>query len=122
MVVGSGHLGALRLKNVRDIDIVVVPEIFNTCKKSGLWEVLNFTYKDKLGHTYLKRNKVELYLDVNKGMFNPTFIELRKRAVLIKGIPFASLEDILKFKTEYSKQNPKHFKDIEIIEKYLANK
>jgi hypothetical protein len=120
VVVGSGHLVALGLKEGHDIDIVVTKDLFEKCKKEG-WKQVKWTYPDKLGHTYLRKGNVELYLDVNKGSFNPTTKELLKRAVVINGVSFASLEYILKFKKEYNKVNPKHLKDIELIEKYLKN-
>jgi hypothetical protein len=43
---------------------------------------------------------------------------LIRRADIIRGIPFASLDDVLKFKQAYN--GPKHWADIELIEKYLT--
>lgn len=120
VVVGSGHIIALGLKEGHDVDIVVTKELFEKCKNKG-WKQVSWTYPDKLGHIYLRKGKVELYLDVNRGDINPTTEELIQRAVIIDGVPFASLEDVLKFKKEYSKVNPKHLKDIKLIEKHLES-
>lgn len=120
VVVGSGHMIALGLKEGHDVDIVVTEDLFEKCKSEG-WEQVTWTYPDKLGHIYLRKDKVELYLDVNRGDFNPTTEELIQRARVIDETPFASLEDILKFKREYSKVNPKHLNDIKLIEKHMKS-
>lgn len=120
VVVGSGHLIALGLKEGTDIDIVVTPELFEKCCQDASWEQIPWTYPEKLGQIFLRKGIVELYLDVNAGGFNPATMELIQRAVIINNIPFASLKDILAFKKEYLKTKPKHQKDIELIEKLLG--
>jgi hypothetical protein len=84
------------------------------------WEQVAWTFPDKLGHIFLRKGIIELYLDVNKGDFNPTAAELIHRVAVINGVPFVSLADLLEFKKEYSKVNPKHLGDIRIIENYLS--
>lgn len=123
VVVGSGILIAHKLKEGHDIDIVVSKQLFEKCKSEG-WDQIPWTYEDKIGNNYLRKNNVELYLDVNKGDFNPSLEELLLSAEIIDDVPFASFQDILKFKKEYSKVNPKHLTDIVLIEDYLktANK
>jgi hypothetical protein len=118
VIVGSGHLIALGLKEGRDIDIVVTEALFEKCKEEG-WEEIKWTYPEKIGHIYLRKGIVELYLDVNCNNFKPTTKELIKRAKIINGVPFASLDDLLKLKREYVKKKPKHKKDIQLIEKHL---
>lgn len=116
VVVGSGPMVARGIKEARDIDIVVIPELFEKCKREG-WEQTLWTYPEKLGQIYLRKGFVELYLDVNCSDFNPTTQELIKRAEIIDSIPFITLEDMLKFKKSYNKE--KHQQDIEATEKYL---
>ena len=119
VVVGSGHLIALGLKEGTDVDIVVMPKVFEKCCRNPVWKQIPWTYPGKVDHIWLRRGVVELYLDVNSGDFNPSTEELIQRARVIRGVAFASLEDVLRFKKEYSKSKPKHLKDIKIIEKYL---
>ena len=119
VVVGSGHLIALGLKEGTDVDIVVIPEVFEKCCGNPVWKQMPWIYQEKIGHIYLTRGVVEVYLDVNSGDFNPSTEELIQRATVVEGIAFASLEDVLSFKKEYSKSNPKHLKDIKVIEEYL---
>lgn len=118
VVVGSGHMIALGLKKGQDVDIVVTKDLFEKCKGEG-WKQVSWTYTDKLGHIYLRKGIVELYLDVNRGDFNPATEELIHRATIIDEVPFASLEDMLKFKKEYNNVNPKHLNDIKLIEKHM---
>ena len=116
VVVGSGPMAVHGLKEARDIDIVVMPELFEKCRISG-WEKMPWTYPEKVGQIYLKKGDVELYLDVNAGNFNPTTAELIERSEIIQGIPFITLQDMISFKKAYGRE--KHRKDIEIAEAYL---
>jgi hypothetical protein len=118
VVVGSGHLIALDLKKGTDIDVLVTKELFKECIENG-WEILPWTYPGTEGQTFLKKGLFELYLNVSCGDA-PTSKELISNAVLMEGIPFARLEDILMLKKEYSKTKPKHLGDIKIIENYLS--
>ncbi len=117
VVVGSGHLIALGLKEGKDIDIVVTKGLYDKCIKDG-WKVLPWTYPGTEGQTYLRKGLVELYLTVSCGD-SPTSEELIRNAVIMKGIPFARLEDILRLKREYSKTKPKHLRDVRLIEDYF---
>jgi len=104
------------IKKSEDIDIVVSRELFEKCKQEG-WTQVDRTYPDKIGNIYLRRDCIELYLDVNCGNFNPTLEELCQRADIVEGIAFASLEDVIKFKQSYNK--PKHKEDVQKIKDYL---
>jgi len=122
VVVGSGILVALGLKEGHDVDIVVTTELFEKCGKEAIWEQIPWTYPEKIRQIFLRKGLVELYLDVNCGKFNPTFEELLARATTLNNVAFASLEDTLKFKKEYVINNhPKHIKDIETIKEYLKD-
>ena len=107
---------AHNIKESHDIDIIVTAKLFNKCVQED-WDQIPRTYEPKIWQKFLRRNDIELYLDVNCGNFNPTREELLKRAEIIEEIAFASLQDILQFKAAYN--TPKHTKDIEKIEEYL---
>ncbi len=121
VVVGSGPLAVRGLKEARDIDIVVMEDLFERCISDG-WDVLPWTYPEKIGHSYLKRGIVELYLDVNCGDMNPTAAELIGRAELIDDVPFITVADMIQFKRAYLHNNPKHEKDILVAEQYLMER
>lgn len=118
IVAGSGIMSALGLKEAHDIDIIVSDRLFDELKSQG-WEVVAYTYPDKLGQVYLRKGVIEIYHDVNCGKFNPSRAELMKRKVVIDGINFICLEDLLRFKKEYNR--PKDIQDMMVIEKYLAS-
>lgn len=109
IVVGSGILAARGIRETRDLDLVLSPELFQQYQQKG--------WKEKMrpnGKPSLTKGKVELYLDVNAGNFNPTFEELKSRQQVIQGFPFISLRDLLKFKQAYGRE--KDLKDIEILQ------
>ena len=118
IIVWSWPMAMRGIKEANDIDIVVSPKLFNQCILKNR-EQIPRTYKEKVGEVYLRKENIELYLDVNCWSHNPAFSELLQRADIIEGIAFASLEDILAFKKEYVKKNPKHILDIEKIERYI---
>jgi len=119
VVVGSGPMAVRGLRDAHDIDIVVAPDVFEKFRNEG-WEVVPWTYDDHKGQIFLRKETVELYLDVNCGNFWPTTEELIDRAEIIDGVPFATLEDTIKFKHAYGCE--KHLKDIATIKSYLAGK
>src|SRR3989344_5437655 len=118
IVVGSGIMGAYGLKELKDVDIVATPNLFEKLRKSGEWQEVQWTYLDHTEGIFLRRNNVEVYLDVNCGDENPTTEKLIDSAKVINNIPFINFKQCLRFKKAYSKNKPKHFKDIEIIEKF----
>jgi len=113
VIVGGGSMMARGIKETYDIDIVVTENLFNLCKDNG-WQ----GHPKPNGDPSLRRENVELYLDVNCGDFNPTFEELRNRAEIINNIPFCSLEDVIDFKKRYNRD--KDIKDINLIKEYLG--
>ena len=100
--------------------IVVTKDIFEGYMKNGC-EQIPWTYSDHSNGVFLRKGLVELYLDVNCGKFNPSTRELIQRAKIINGIAFTSLNDTLSFNKEYAKNNPKHIKDIKLLEDYILN-
>lgn len=121
VVVGSGPLAVRGLKEARDIDIVVTEDLFERCISDG-WDILPWTYPEKIGQSYLRRGIVELYLDVNCGDMNSTIAELIGRAELIDDVPFITVSDMIRFKRAYLCNNPKHERDILVAERYLKER
>ena len=115
VVVGSGTMAAHNIRQAKDIDIVVVEELFSKCANNG--------WKEKMrpnGKKGLKRGNIEVYLDVNYGNYNPKTQDLIRNAEIINGIPFLRLEDLIKFKKEYNRE--KDIQDIQLIERHLKTK
>jgi hypothetical protein len=116
IVVGSGILAAKCIRETNDLDIVVTPELFERCKSEG-WEVLPWTKESIPGKDWLKKNNVEVYVQLSRKTGGIPASELIKDAEIIEGIPFITLETLIDFKQEYGR--PKDFEDIKIIERYL---
>lgn len=114
VVVGGGVLAAHGIRKTEDIDIVVTPELFEEIKRQEGWR----EDKKPNGEPCLCKNEYEVYLDVNCDSYQPTTEELIKRADIINGIPFISLNDLLLFKKGYSR--PKDKPDIKLIKDALA--
>lgn len=118
VVVGSGVLAAHGLRQARDLDVVVTPELYEKCENEGWQKQWHNTGERYALHKQGEDFEVELYLDVNCGDARPTTNELIGRADVIKGVPFASLHDLLAFKKAYGR--PQDLSDIKLIEAKLA--
>jgi hypothetical protein len=117
LVFGSGPLHIHGIRETRDIDICVKPEVYEELKSTGEWE--EKTYHD--GSRYLSKDMFEIVSDWDYGeKYCPTVSELIERAEIIEGIPFAPLEDVLNWKKAYAR--PKDLEDVKLIKAYLKTK
>lgn len=112
VIVGAGSLAAYDLRETSDIDLVVTEDLFRLLAEQG-WEIQNRTD----GKTALKHGHAEAFLDVNAEGFRPTTEELLERAVIIDGVPFASLEDVRAFKIAYGREKDR--RDVKLIDGFL---
>jgi len=111
-VVGSGALSVRKIREHHDIDIIATNELYERLKKEG-WEEREKTN----GHYNLHKGDVE----IDKGFSNIPNCDLSTEDVIqnsdvIDGIPFMSLNDLIKLKTSLGRE--KDIKDIESINKY----
>ena len=116
IVVGSGILAAKGIRETNDLDIVVTPELFEELKSEG-WEVLPWTKESIPGKDWLKKENVEVYIQLSRKTGGIPASELLKDAEVIEDIPFITLESLIDFKREYGR--PKDFEDIKTIEQYI---
>ena len=112
VVVGSGIMAAYGLKEAEDIDLVVTPALFEKLEWSGRWQPI----QKPDGGPGLARGLVEVFLDVNCGQHNPPTDDLIAKSEVIHGVPFISLEELVRFKREYGR--PKDFEHIKLIEEF----
>jgi predicted nucleotidyltransferase len=119
VVGGSGVLEALGIRKVGDLDVLVSKGLFESFAQAGMKE--DETFFNKYGRRTIKISEsVEIYNDFVAGKYRFEPEELIERAVMIEGVPFISVEDLLMYKRELNRE--KDFKDIELIEKYLTSK
>lgn len=115
-VIGSGVMAAHGIRDFKDIDLLVTPELYEELKQKGWQE---------------KAVRPD-FIVIEKGMaeaspgimtlptYRPDISKLIAEADIINGIPFVKLEEVIAFKRAMGRE--KDFKDIELIENYLGAK
>ncbi len=110
VIVAGGVLVALGLLDWDDdIDMAVTTEVFDTFKTQG-WSQESWQGKTVLKH--------DIY-DVGVGFGGWSIQELQLDAMIIKDIPFMSLDKLLAWKRQTGRQ--KDMQHIQLIEMYLAS-
>ena len=115
VVVGGGILEALSIRGTNDVDIIVVPGLFDKLRESK-------KYKEEIrwNKMFLIGDDIEIGTKLDWENYSTTIEEAIRRATIIDGIPFLNLEETVKFKKAMGRD--KDFKDIKLIEEYLKNK
>lgn len=108
---GSAQLGIRGLRECDDIDIIVTEDLWNEYRKKN-WETRIIPSGDEC----LWQDGIELWKDWKPGEWDVG--QLIKETEIIEGLPFVKLETVLEWKK--IKGGEKDLKDIEIIEKFLA--
>jgi hypothetical protein len=115
IVFGSCPLAAVGIREANDIDLLVSEETLQKLIGDG-WQKLA---KGQNDNPYV-RDVFEAHTKWNFSSYQPTLEGLLKTATVIEGVPFASLEEVRKWKV--SSGRPKDFVDIELIDQPLVNK
>ncbi len=120
VVIGSGILQVLGIRESKDIDVVVKQDAYNLLKKSN-----QFTIAENYGREILEGCLFEIgteWVVLGKPY---KYNDLLKESELIKGIRYNNLDFLLKVKKSWVKSKnsrQKDIKDIELIKKYLKRK
>jgi hypothetical protein len=117
VVLGSGILGALGIRAIADVDLLVTPRLFAQLRERG-WEYSTIDF-DGQAREKLTYGVAEAFQDFWYGDQNPDPAQLIANAELIKGIPFLPLAALLQIKHVLGR--PKDRADITLIEDYLAH-
>ena len=114
IVFSGGVLEAFGIRETRDVDVVVIPDLFKKLRESGL-------YKEEMrfGKLWLFSDNIDIGLKLDWENYSTTTEEAIKTAVIINGVPFLNLQEMIKFKKAMGRE--KDFKDIELIKEYLKN-
>lgn len=114
VVISSGTLDILGIRKANDIDLSITKELHKNLRKTGNW-------KEDIRHNkvFLLKDDIEINPDVSWEGYKTTTKELIKSALVVDGINFMNLEEVVKFKKALGRE--KDFKDIELIEKYLKD-
>ena len=116
VIIGGAALAARGIKETRDIDIVVSQKLITELRKEKFWHYHPRIIETEEAGLVNSSGTVELYPTVG-GIPTLSFDDLRKRAEIIDGIPFASLQDVRLIKETYRRD--KDLKDLAFIEQYL---
>jgi hypothetical protein len=110
VVIGSGLLDAYGLREANDIDLVVLPNLFDQLRASGL-----YTECHKGQEVYLTEKNIEIWLDWGAEF---TCEHLLTSAVVIEGIAFVN-PDILIHKKR-SRGTVKDLDDILLLKEHIS--
>jgi hypothetical protein len=115
IVFGSCPLAAVNLREAGDIDILVSDAVLGQLRKAG-WKEINKGPSDKP----LAYDVFEAHNKWNFSSYQPTLEHLLSTAIFVDEIPFASLEEVKKWKK--SSGRAKDLSDIKLIDAYLAKR
>lgn len=111
VVVGSGILDALDIREAQDIDIAVVPALLARLRAEGGWEE-----EGRYGKLFLKKGDIEIIPQLSWEDYPTTTEEAIDSATIIEGVPFMNLEELRKFKLALGRE--KDAVDIALIDAY----
>lgn len=115
VVIASAVLDILGIRKADDIDIAVTKDTFEKLINDKKWK----EEKRKEG-VFLMNDAFEISLNVLYGDYKASVEELLENSLIIDGIPFMNLYELIKFKTALGREKDKN--DIELIKNYLDNK
>ena len=113
VVVGGGALAARGMRQTRDIDIVVLPDLFQHLIQAG-WP-FDDEYERKWKRKRLKQGDIEIYPDMYLARADQflNVEELITEADIIEGLPFHSLQSLMMCKLDAGSE--KDLQDIKLI-------
>lgn len=115
--VGGSSLAIRGIRETRDLDIVVLPEVFEMLQKAG-WE-LDAEYENKWNRKRLKKDDVEIYPDLfleKAGTFL-NIEELIEKADVFEGMRVQDLKCLMLCKLDNPRE--KDLKDVALIREFL---
>lgn len=117
VVLGSGILEALGIREAEDIDLLVKPELFEKLKNNGWkYEIIEIEGKPR---DMLSKDNTQVFKDFWWGNDTLSPEEGIARAQNINGVNFISLQTLLEYKKTATRE--KDVKDVLLIEEYLKN-
>jgi len=117
VLVGSGPLAARELREANDLDIAVTDKLWQQLLDSGDYKI-----EEKHNCLFLVEHdsdEVDIIKQLNWEAYPTTVEEAIASADIIKGFPFLSIPETIKFKTALGRE--KDFRDIKMLEDYLIS-
>lgn len=113
IVYGAAPFAVYGIREANDIDLLVSQKLFEQLKSQG-WEQITKGPKDEP----VTKDIFEAHNTWEFSPYAPTVSELLSRATVVEGIPFASLEDVRKWKETSGR--PKDLVDLQLIKDFLS--
>lgn len=110
VIVGSGILGALGIRESRDIDIIVSQDVYEKFEAKG-WAHDSWPDQETL---------TQDVFELGVHWYGKKADELLEDAQYIDGVPFLSLDDVYEWKKKLGRE--KDLNDLKLIDGYRANK
>jgi hypothetical protein len=114
VVFGSGPMAAYGIRDSDDIDLLVTADLYQNLKAEG-WGIKHWPD----GVEYLAQDNVEVADSWNYGSYHPSADDIITQAVMMNGIPYAPLTEVLAWKKAFGR--PKDLIDVQLIEDYLRS-
>lgn len=108
VIVGSGTMDILGIRPAGDIDIAVTKSLHQELRKTGKWKEYN--------KIFLVDDTFEIIPELGLENYYTTTEEAISSALIIEGIPFMNLDELIKFKTAQGRD--KDLIDIKLIRGY----
>jgi hypothetical protein len=106
IVVGSGILGALGIRESSDIDLIVSQQVYDLLENAG-WDHDNWS-----DQTVLKKG----VFDIGRDWYGKKVNQLLEDAQYVESIPYLSLDDVYEWKKRLGR--PKDLADLILIDSY----
>lgn len=113
VVFGSCPLAAHGIREAKDIDLFVSKEVLQSLEKAG-WQKIH----KGPGDEPLVHDVFEAHDNWEFSPYSPTLEQLLSTATIMDNIPFASLQEVRKWKL--ASNTPKHLADVKLIDEYLT--
>ncbi len=110
VIIGSGTLAVLGIREAEDIDVSVTQELFDILSKQGDWRVEG---------DLLKKENIELKSGIWNKEYPVSTDQLIKSSLIIDGVRFINLQELLRFKDAMGRE--KDMRDITLIHEYLRS-
>ena len=115
IVVGSGVLSVLGLREAGDVDLVVSPAVYEEFEAVGAWGRKDYTD----GTQGLTSGIYEVCLNWDGPNGEPNLHDLKQQEIAIDGVPFVDLARLRAWKQNMGR--PKDRADILLIDRYLSD-
>jgi hypothetical protein len=113
VVFGSCPMALAGIRESDDIDIFVSQALYDELKQKGWSEQAN-----EQGVVGLVSGHFDVHKQWEFGAYSPTLRDVLANAKQVDGVPFAALDDVIKWKQILAR--PKDLRDVALIEQYLA--